>query len=384
MNRVLLVIFLFVAYPAFSQVNLNQGLIAYYPFSNNANDAGINNLNGSVNKAVLTTDRFGQANSAYYFNGIDSYIQLPSSPLFDFSPTDDFSISVWVQPDVNSPLAIQAIVMKSPPHPDFYKSEWNYGIYIIYNKMVTGIHDNVVLIGTTVLSPTPCWYHLTFTYNNGRWFIYVNGKLEGSNTTQTQFITQNSTSDIAFGKKGEAFGDFYKGKMDEVRIYDRVLNQQEIDSLSKQPASCLAACPVKENFTIKANPCNSRMVNLETTASSYDTIKWQMGDGSFVTNTAAFSHEYVKEGDYDVKLILIKSLCADTIVQKVSLKATANLKIIATRDTSICHNVSLQLKSSGAQTYEWSPATFLDNSSAANPVTSPSSNIIYHLKGHRC
>lgn len=65
-------------FPAFlyAQVNLNNGLIAYYPFDGNANDISGSNINGSVNNAILTTDRFGQVNNAYLFNGIDSYIQL--------------------------------------------------------------------------------------------------------------------------------------------------------------------------------------------------------------------------------------------------------------------------------------------------------------------
>ncbi|MEJ0107153.1 MAG: hypothetical protein WDO19_33520 [Bacteroidota bacterium] len=43
-----------------SQVDLNAGLVAYYPFNGNANDASGNNLNGVVlNGAQLATDKFG-------------------------------------------------------------------------------------------------------------------------------------------------------------------------------------------------------------------------------------------------------------------------------------------------------------------------------------
>lgn len=45
-----------------------SGLVAYYPFTGNANDAA-GALNGTVSGATLTTDRFGNANSAYAFNG---------------------------------------------------------------------------------------------------------------------------------------------------------------------------------------------------------------------------------------------------------------------------------------------------------------------------
>ena len=68
----------------FSQVNLNNGLVAYYPFNGNANDQSGNNINGVINSATTTTDKYGQLNSAYYFNGSTAYIQLPYSNLYNF------------------------------------------------------------------------------------------------------------------------------------------------------------------------------------------------------------------------------------------------------------------------------------------------------------
>jgi len=47
----------------FAQINLDSGLVAHYPFNGNANDE-------SGNGATLTTDRFGNANKAYSFDGV--------------------------------------------------------------------------------------------------------------------------------------------------------------------------------------------------------------------------------------------------------------------------------------------------------------------------
>tara|TARA_B100000767_G_scaffold81987_1_gene78931 strand:- start:946 stop:1185 length:240 start_codon:yes stop_codon:yes gene_type:complete len=55
-----------------SQIPTN-GLVGYWPFSGNANDSSGNNLNGTVNGAVLTEDRFGNSSSAFNFDGIDDY-----------------------------------------------------------------------------------------------------------------------------------------------------------------------------------------------------------------------------------------------------------------------------------------------------------------------
>ena len=79
MKKTLLLLFTIVSFGAYAQINLNQGLIAHYPFNGNANDVSGNNINGTVSNATLTTDKAGTANSAYYFNGTNAHILLPFS-----------------------------------------------------------------------------------------------------------------------------------------------------------------------------------------------------------------------------------------------------------------------------------------------------------------
>ena len=58
--------------------NLNEGLVAYYPFNGNANDESGNGNNGEVNGATLAEDRFGGAGKAYSFDGENDWIELPN------------------------------------------------------------------------------------------------------------------------------------------------------------------------------------------------------------------------------------------------------------------------------------------------------------------
>ena len=53
-----------------SLINLEKGLVAYYPFNGNANDLSGKKYNGVVNGATLTTDRFGKTKSAYLFSSL--------------------------------------------------------------------------------------------------------------------------------------------------------------------------------------------------------------------------------------------------------------------------------------------------------------------------
>src|SRR5689334_10454257 len=80
---------------ATAQVNLTQGLMAYYPFNGNANDASGNANHPSVTNATLTADKAGSPNSAYRFNGIDNYIRIPNRPTLN--TTNKISLSVWVK-----------------------------------------------------------------------------------------------------------------------------------------------------------------------------------------------------------------------------------------------------------------------------------------------
>jgi hypothetical protein len=72
--------------PAYVPTN---GLVAWWPFTGNAIDSSGNGINGIVNGATLTTDRFGNANKAYSFNGSSNSITVNDANSLDL--IDNFS-----------------------------------------------------------------------------------------------------------------------------------------------------------------------------------------------------------------------------------------------------------------------------------------------------
>jgi hypothetical protein len=80
---------------ASSSVDINSGLVAYYPFNGNTNDASGNGNNGVVNGATLTADRFGNANQAYSFDGISDNITIPYNTSFC---NTNYTYSLWYKP----------------------------------------------------------------------------------------------------------------------------------------------------------------------------------------------------------------------------------------------------------------------------------------------
>lgn len=81
--------------------NLNENLLLYYPFNGNANDSSGNGYHANVfGGTTLTTDRFDELNSAYYFDGVNDYIELPNTPTL--KPQLPVSFSFWIKYDDNN------------------------------------------------------------------------------------------------------------------------------------------------------------------------------------------------------------------------------------------------------------------------------------------
>ena len=73
--------------------DLNSGLVAYYPFNGNADDESGNGNNGTVNGATLATDRNGNADSAYSFDGNDDSVEVTDLREIDITA---FTASLWI------------------------------------------------------------------------------------------------------------------------------------------------------------------------------------------------------------------------------------------------------------------------------------------------
>ena len=87
----------------------SDGLVGWWPFNGNANDESASGYNGVVLGASLTTDRFGNLNSAYSFDGIDDYIDLGINPLIN-NLDQNYSISFLIfKNDLNSSMILANI-----------------------------------------------------------------------------------------------------------------------------------------------------------------------------------------------------------------------------------------------------------------------------------
>ena len=216
--------------------DLSDGLIAYYPFSGNANDESGYGHNGTVYGATLTIDRFGNSNSAYSFDGVNDYIDFGSgtSTLFDY--WDSFTLAAWIKHSESS--TFDSIVARH----DDRNGTFNYAIGVIDNKFVLiadqAYVDSRWLRSNTVLTDG-LWYNVVGVYDNKNMTVYVNGREDGSDIFPVGG-EGDSIASLYIGKTGYWSGytddRYFNGVIDEVRIYNRALTDSEVYDLYLVPA----------------------------------------------------------------------------------------------------------------------------------------------------
>ena len=99
MKKILLFGTIALSLNAYSQVPAyvpSNGLIGWWPFSGNSNDESGNGNNGVDNGPVLTADRFGSANNAYSFDGMDDLIAVGTEAIGPLGSADR-AISFWAR-----------------------------------------------------------------------------------------------------------------------------------------------------------------------------------------------------------------------------------------------------------------------------------------------
>lgn len=233
-----------------SQIPTN-GLIAYYPFNNNANDLSGNSINGTIVNATPTTDRFGNPNSAYYFNGTSTYLKIPNNPVkIDF--TNSFAVSFWINVDSLNDGNRQNVlsVRQNNNASDLGSWDFNFIKDTVYSTFSGKIK---------FLTKRRYWEHIAFTYDKPTKTLtsYNNGLITGKD-----IITANpsNSSPIQIGATMYNDGNtsspntlwrFFKGKLDDFVFYNRVLSPNEVTILYRD-GFCIQKIEVSDTLKISS------------------------------------------------------------------------------------------------------------------------------------
>jgi hypothetical protein len=230
---------------SYESVNLNNGLIAYYEFENNANDSSGNRNHGTENGGLRYSE--GIIGNSAKFDGVDDSINIGQNNLLNRANTD-FSISTWIKIE-KYPQSYVGVIVSNRPN-----SGWKGSLFFIrgeadsINKRTIAFDTNQndssrMAFGKTQLQLNN-WYHsiIVFQYkgsNNNLVEIYLNGELETLTRNITDIIDDNDIHYIGFEYSEADDSYHFKGNIDDLRIYNRPLSPSEINALYLMGANAI-------------------------------------------------------------------------------------------------------------------------------------------------
>jgi|UPI00047FBC1B hypothetical protein len=254
------------------------GLVAYWPFSGNANDASGNGNNGTVNGATLTTDRNGAANNAYSFNGTSDFISLVSYNFF--SGNSSRSISFWIQTNQTQngiPFSIGNASFNS-----CFNVRFGAGAPGIVGVMGFS-NDFYPTSGSSSSIINNIWHNVVITFNGTTLKIFVDGVLD--NSVNKSYNT--SGTDNYIGKSNQSGGESWvSGKIDDIGIWNRALTAQEITNLYVFCNTSTPTGSVSQVFCASNVPTVS---NLTATGTGIQWYASATGGTALATTTALVS-----------------------------------------------------------------------------------------------
>src|SRR5215510_13770156 len=200
------------------------GLVAAYGFNegtgNTVADISGNNNTGTLGSGVSWTTQ-GKFGNALVFNG-GSFVTVPNAPSLNL--TSGMTLEAWVFPTVNATNWSTALMREQA-------SDLVYTLYAgspanrpnVYFNTTTTASGERGIAGPSALALNT-WSHLAATYNGSTLSLYVNGALVASQAFSGAIVT--STGALRIGGNG-VWGEYFQGRIDEVRIYNRALSATE-------------------------------------------------------------------------------------------------------------------------------------------------------------
>lgn len=222
MKRSLKLCLALVLMSCFNWVNAQSTcIVADYPLNGDAGDVGKNSFHGNLNGTTPTTDRFGRPNHALKFNGTSDYVDLGTDADFEKR-----SISVWFKAE-DFPSNMGSIFTSDHGNMTYANLGLNVDNPGSGNRINFGVGSNVRRY-TSALTNT--WYHYVLTVDPSFIRFFINGQLFDSMPNNN---TLHSSDGVMHARLGctRITDRFFKGSIDDVKIYDCALSRDQIQNL---------------------------------------------------------------------------------------------------------------------------------------------------------
>lgn len=210
-------------------LTLNDGLVAFYPFNDNAADETGNGFDGDniFHPPSITSDRFGNENSAYSFDGIDDEIVVSeNSNLWN----SHLTVSAWANfADYNDEQHICEAWTSGQSGVNIFYAPGDDKF--VFQITIDGTAHEVRYDASNYNANE--WYFFSHTYDGTSQIAYINGIEVGRNDIVGLFVAP--TSDFIIGNDVLHHQDrHFNGLIDDLRIHNRALSVIEIESLYHQ------------------------------------------------------------------------------------------------------------------------------------------------------
>ncbi|MDO6431433.1 LamG domain-containing protein [Flavitalea sp. BT771] len=228
--------------------DLKKGLLLYLPFTGNfADSSGNNNPTSALGGASLTYDAHGYANSAFGGTGNGERVVVTNNGSIKFDTAFTFSASVLSR-TTNGQSFVSMVKRATGTGVTF---GLGYGIpgiphvnFTVSNSLATcddiASEANTIVDTSNLTLQPEAWYNLVVVFHKGTLKMYSNGQLISTKTGGSQTVPICPNADLVIGGWWDyGTAQSIDGKMDNVRLYNRVLTPAEIALLAThyQPSS---------------------------------------------------------------------------------------------------------------------------------------------------
>jgi hypothetical protein len=325
MKKILFIVFgigltanLYAQVPSYVPTN---GLVGWWPFNGNANDESGNGNNGTVNGATLTTDRFGVANKAYSFAGINDNILIQN-----IGTNSNWSLNFWFETPISNNLYLEYLFGLGSYLNPLCNCTPGFGISGINQQQPCPsiLPDKVIFVDTVFSTCNVTYisnysvstiYHYVISKSNLNYTIYQNGQLIWSG------IGANINLDrLLAGKRFSNDLDF-NGKIDDIGIWNRALSECEIQDLYNSQINSVAS-----SISVFPNSASIGANVTLSTASSSANVQWQTNGVNLgwqnvpsnstynggISNTLTVSNVQLANHNQPFRVIASSGNCVDT------------------------------------------------------------------------
>lgn len=220
-----------------SKQHLQQGLVAYYPMDGDAQDHSGNNFHAENKGAVSSSNRFQEPGKAFFLDGANDYILLPSTQLnMAKLLQNEGAISLWYKSEDAKGDIIQ--FFEAGAGEDGFALRYLNQAYSnaqnrLFFIMGSSVGDNTAnWIIKYNIDPTK-WHSITATWNPNQMKLYFDGVLVGFLPKLKIEKFHAQPSNFAIGVYEDLRSLFFKGAVDEVYIHQRELSEEEVHWLHR-------------------------------------------------------------------------------------------------------------------------------------------------------